>query len=144
MIFVKGTNKYGEMVVMWLLQLNVGLLLHVLRSSSLGSGSALGKKRKNGVKQEKYRQAKRAQRQSGQGKVARLQISRLASDSPIFVFLFPPMRSMVPGYCSSQYTGANWCTFFLSHFLPFPLSFSLKKCKQRFFRNEDNCTTLRL
>ena len=49
MIFVKGTNKYGEMVVMWLLQLNDGLLLHVLRSSSLGSGSPLGgKKEKRG------------------------------------------------------------------------------------------------
>ena len=48
MIFVKGTNKYGEMVVMWLLQLNVGLLLHVLRSSSLGPGSAVGGKGKTG------------------------------------------------------------------------------------------------
>ena len=49
MIFGKGTNKYGEMVVMWLwLQLFVGLLLHVLRSSSQGPGSALGEKGKTG------------------------------------------------------------------------------------------------
>ena len=48
MIFGKGTNKYGEMVVMKLLQLNVGLLLRVLRSSSRGPGSALGEKGKTG------------------------------------------------------------------------------------------------
>ena len=42
------TNKYGEMVVMWLLQLNVGLLLHVLRSSSLGQAPQWGAKEKWG------------------------------------------------------------------------------------------------
>ena len=100
MIFVKGTNKYGEMVVMWLLQLNDGLLLHVLRSSSLGSGSPLGGKKEKRGQIGKISASEASAAVVCGGKSGQT-ISRLASDSPIFVFLFPPMRSMVPGYCSS-------------------------------------------
>ena len=99
MIFGKGTNKYGKMVVMKLLQLNVGLLLRVLRSSSLGPGSAVGGNGKTGSNRKNI--GERSEPSGSLGREKWPDISWLASDSPIFVFLFPPMRSMVPGYCSS-------------------------------------------
>ena len=67
---------------------------------SLGSGSAVGEKAKNGVKHEKYRRAKRAERCPEEGEIPRLS----SLHSPIFYYRprrvfspFPPMRSLVPG-----------------------------------------------
>ena len=78
------------MVVMWLLQLNVGLLLHVLRSSSLGQAPQWGEKEKRGqIGKISASEASSAVVWGGKSGQTRL------------VFLFPPMRSMVPGYCSS-------------------------------------------
>ena len=81
MIFVKGTNKYGEMVVMWLLQLNVGLLLHVLRSSRLEPGSAVGEKGKTGSNRKNI-----GERSEPSGSLGR-------EKWPDSFFLFPPMRN---------------------------------------------------
>ena len=74
-----------------------------------------GKKTKNGVKYEKYRRTKRAQRWPGEGERAppftvsppqtthRLPLGSLRSSNSFFrpsrfFFLFPPMRSLFPGY----------------------------------------------
>ena len=69
-----------------------------------GTRAALqwGKKTKKGVKYEKYRRAKRAQRWPGEGERAPpFTLSPPKTTLPFFrplrfFFLFPPMRSLVP------------------------------------------------
>ena len=138
MIFVKGTNKYDEMVVMWLLQLNVGLLLHILRSSSMGPGSAVGEKGKTGSNRKNIGERSEPSGGLGRQKGARLSLGSLPTRR--FFFPFSPNAKHGPRLllflvyrCQLVHLLS---TYFLSSFSPFV--FFKKNANVDFFATRTN------
>ena len=136
MIFVKGTNKYGEMVVMWLLQLNVGLLLRVLRSSSRGPGSALREKGKTGSNRTNIGERSEPSGSLGRDLSARFRLSRdLSARFRLADFCFPFSPNAKHGprlllFLVYRCQLVRFLSFSLSSFSPFVF---FKKIQMRIF-----------
>ena len=125
------------MVVMKLLQLNVGLLLRVLRSSSLGPRFALGEKGKTGSNRKNIGERSEPSGSLGREKWPDYLSARVRLAD--FCFPFSPNAKHGPRLLLFLVYRCQLVHFLSFSLSSFPLSFSLKKCKGG---RQHNSTTL--